>query len=58
MTDGVAIKGKYVIIPSQLQMQVLKQIHNSHVGIEKTRLLVCKSMYWLNTYEGIENTAE
>ena len=36
MIDGMTLKGKEVIIPSQLQMHVLKQLHSNNMGIEKT----------------------
>ena len=48
MIDGVTVKDKEVIIPPQLQMQILKQLHSNHIGIEKTRLLEHESMYWVN----------
>ena len=40
MIDGMAIKGKRIIMPSQLQMQILNQWHRNNMGIEKMRLLV------------------
>ena len=48
MIDGMAIKGKHIIKSSQLQMQILKQLHSNNMGIEKTRLIVCKLVYWVN----------
>ena len=30
--DGVAMKGKQIIIPFSLQMQILDQLHNNHRG--------------------------
>ena len=32
MTDGVAMKGKQIIIPFTLQKQILDQLHSSHMG--------------------------
>ena len=48
MIDVIVMKSKRVIIPFQLQKQILQQLHNNHVGIEKMRLPVCKSIYCLN----------
>ena len=55
MIDGVAVKGKGIIMPSQLQMQILSQLHSNHMEIEKMRLFVCESVYWLNVKANIEN---
>ena len=46
--DGIAMKGKIIIIPSNLQNQILEQLHSNHMVIEKTRLLQRKSVYQLN----------
>ena len=43
--DGVAIKGKHIVIIKVLQQQLLKQLHINHIGIKKTKLLVCQSIY-------------
>ena len=58
MIDNIAIKGKGIIIPFQLQKQILQGLHSSHMGIEKIRLLVCGSVYWLNMDKDIENTVK
>ena len=39
-------------------MQILKQLHSNHMGIEKTRLLVYKSVYWVNMNADIENAVK
>ena len=38
MIDGIVMKGKRIIIPFLLQRQILNQLHNNHMGIEKMRL--------------------
>ena len=38
------MKGRYINIPVVLKQQVLDQLHLNHMGIEKTKLLVCKSV--------------
>ena len=55
MMNDMAVKGQPVLIPSQLQVQILKQQHRNHMGIVKTRLLVCESVYWVNMYADIES---
>ena len=42
--DLVIMKGRHVIIPEVLKAQELDQPHINHMGIEKTKLLVCESI--------------
>ena len=49
------MKGRHIIIPEVLKPQALDQLHINHTGIEKTKLLVCESMYWANINSNIEN---
>ena len=44
--DGIILKGRHIIIPNSLRQQVLNQLHTKHMGIEKTKLLPCKCVYW------------
>ena len=53
--DSVGMKGRCIIIPESLKQQVLDQLHVNHMGIEKPKLLVCKSVYWVNINNDIEN---
>ena len=54
--DGILLKGKRIIIPFQLQKQILKQLHINHMGIEKVRLLAHESVDWVNMNVNIQNT--
>ena len=56
--DSMAIKGKSVIIPSQLQMQTLRLLNSNHMGIEKTQLLACEPEHWVNMNADIENAVK
>ena len=38
--DGIILKGRCIVIPNSLWQQVLAQLHTSHMGIEKTELLM------------------
>ena len=49
------MKGRHIIIPQDLKQQVLDQLHVNHMGIEKTKLLMCKTVYWVNINNNIEN---
>ena len=53
--DGVIQKGRHIIIPEILKAQVLEQLHINCMGIKKTKLLVCESIYWANINDNIEN---
>ena len=35
--DGIILKGRQIVIPKELKMQVLNQMDNSHMGIKKIR---------------------
>ena len=45
--DWIAMKGRKIIIPATLQKEP-EQWHVHEMGIEKTRLLACESVYWIN----------
>ena len=53
--DGIVMKGRHIIIPKVLKQQALDQLHVNHMGIKKTKLLACKSIYWVNISNDIEN---
>ena len=44
--DGMILKGRCIIIPNSLRQKVLNQLHTNHMGIEKTKLLAHKCVYW------------
>ena len=43
--DRIIMKGRPVIIPHILKTQALNQLQINHMGIEKTKLLACESIY-------------
>ena len=55
MIYGVAEKGKRIIMPSQLQMLILSELHGNQMGIKKTWFLACKSIYLVNINADIES---
>ena len=46
--DQTTVRGRRIIILAYLQKLALEQLHINHMGIEKTRLLACNSVYWIN----------
>ena len=43
-----------VVIPKRIQKQAVEQLYINYIGIEKTRLLACKSIYWTGMNSDIE----
>ena len=48
------MKGRHIIIPAGLNQQALDQLHLNHMGIEKMKLLMHESVYWVDIYTDIE----
>ena len=46
MLEGVLFKGEKVIIPSSMHTEMLKCIHNSHLGIEKCKRRARDILFW------------
>lgn len=44
--DGVILKDRRMVIPSTQRGDLLKKIHASHMGIEKTKQLARQHYYW------------
>ena len=53
--DGIILKGRHIVIPQSLRQQILEQLHTNHMGIEKTKLLACESVYWSSINADMEN---
>ena len=56
--DGIVLKGRHIVIPTSLRQQVLDQLHTNHMGIEKTKLLTCESVYWSSINVDIKNISK
>ena len=46
LIDGIILKGRCIVIPSTLQKQALELLYINHMGIDKRKVLACKSIYW------------
>ena len=55
MIDGIAIKGKWIIVPFILQNQILEYLYSNYLGIEKARLLERESLHWVNINTDIKD---
>ena len=54
VTDGVVMKGRQIVIPTSLKQPVLDQLYTNHMGIEKTKYIMCESIYWADINTNIE----
>ena len=52
--DGLLLLGSWVIVPESLRGNILQQIHEGHLGIEKCQLRAKSCVYWPNIYREIE----
>ncbi|KAK2172687.1 hypothetical protein NP493_940g00016 [Ridgeia piscesae] len=53
--NGVLLKGNRVIIPNNMQEEVLMKIHTGHQGIEECRLRARDTVYWCGINAYIDN---
>ena len=56
--DRLAMKGKRIPMPADLQQQALDHILCNHMGVRKRKLLAKESIYWINMNTEIENTVK
>ena len=54
--DGLLVYGPRLIIPAELRRDVLRQLHASHQGIERTRRRARLCIYWPGIDRDIEHT--
>ena len=53
--DGVILKVRCIIIPTNLRCQILEQLHTNHMGIANTKPFACESVYWPSINADIDN---
>ncbi|XP_033126376.1 uncharacterized protein LOC117124300 [Anneissia japonica] len=54
ISNGVMFNGIRVIIPKNLQTNILEQLHQGRMGIERTRRLARETVYWSGIDKDIE----
>ena len=52
---GFFFQGR-MIIPKEMRTAMLKQLHPSHLGIQKTKARARQSLYWRNMTNDIETS--
>ena len=55
MIDGIIMKGCRILNPSELQSNILQQLHYGHQGMEKTKLRAKDAVFWNGINKDIEN---
>ena len=52
--DGLILKGTRIVVPSMKQAEILKLIHEGHLGLTKCKLRAKETVYW----SGLNNQLE
>ena len=55
LADGVPLKVDRVVVPSSMRADILKRIHENHIGIEKFKARAGEVMYWPRLNAEIED---
>ena len=55
VSDNVLLKGDRIVIPRKLQHEMLKVLHESHLGMVKTKQLAKESVFWPGMSSQIED---
>jgi len=56
--DGLVIMGERIVVPLSLRRKVLKRLHKSHLGTEKTKLRARQILYWPGMSNDITTTVQ
>ena len=53
--DGLILKGMQIMIPDKMREDILKQIHEGHLGLNKCQMRVKETVYWPGLNDQLEN---
>ena len=53
-THHLILKGTRIVIPNKKQEAILKQIHDSHLGLTKCKLHAKQAVYWPGLNDQLE----
>ena len=53
--DGLILKGMWIIITDKMREDILKQIHEGHLGFNKCQMRVKETVYWPDFNDQLEN---
>ena len=46
IVDGLLVKGSRIVIPTDMRHTCLETLHTPHLGLQKTLLRACTSVFW------------
>ena len=46
LINGIMFKGQRIVIPKIMRQEILKKLHQAHMGIEKTKLRARETVFW------------
>jgi hypothetical protein len=52
--DGIVFKGDWIIIPAEMRKYIINLLHESHMGIDKTRSRARRVVFWPNINADLE----
>ena len=52
--DGLILKGMRIVIPDKKREEILKQIHEGHLGLNKCQMRAKETVYWPGIKEQLE----
>ena len=52
--DGLILKGTRIVVPSAKQVEILKLIHEGHLGLTKCKLRAKETVYWSGLNDQLE----
>ena len=53
--DGLILKGTWIVIPDKMREDILKQIHEGHLGFNKCQMRVKETVYWPGLNDQLKN---
>ena len=55
MEDGLILKGMQIVVPDKMREDILKQIHEGHLGFNKCQMRAKETVYWPGLNDQLEN---
>ena len=52
--DGLILKGTRIVISDEIREEILKQIHEGHLGLNKCQMHAKETVYWLGLNDQLE----
>ena len=56
--DGLVYKGMRIVVPPSVRSDMLKQIHESHLGINKCKQRARETLFWPGMSQQVQNMVE